>query len=56
MFEVGQKVTLEQILDAGFVIDSYNREDDIVTYISRDGALTVSFNPDVEYGVIGINR
>lgn len=56
MFEVGQKVELEQVLNAGFTIDSYSKSDNTVSYVSNDGTLNVLFKLGDDYGIVGINH
>ena len=55
-FNVGERVTVEQVIACGWSFDSYNRVSKSVTYLSPDGKQNVVFLDGEDYGVIGSNK
>ena len=56
VFNIGELVTVEQVIACGWCFDSYNRISKSVTYLSADGEQNVVFLDGEDYGVIGNNK
>ena len=56
VFNVGEHVTIEQVIACGWSFDSYNRASKYVTYLSPDGKQSVVFLDGKDYGVIRNNK
>lgn len=54
--QIGDRVTIYQITLIGWYIESYNRENNSVSYLSPDGKLNAVFEDGCDYGVVGENK
>ena len=54
--QIGDCVSIDQIATIGWYIESYNRENNSVSYLSPDGKLNAVFEDGCDYGVVGENK
>ena len=53
---VGDRVSIDRLCSVGWSIDSYDRENNSVAYLSPDGKLNAVFEDGCDYGVVGENK